>query len=214
MIKTVIFDLDGTLLNTFNDLADAVNSSLTLNGLQPYTTDKIKTFVGNGIKRLIENALNNQSALFAFQKVFDDFCRIYQANCKIKTKPYNGINEILNELKKKNIKLAVLTNKHHLSATEIIEYYFPNTFDLIVGQDNRPLKPDPTSVFYIAKTLKTALSNIVMIGDSNVDIATARNADIKSIGVFWGYENINLIADADYIAYTSTELLDIILSIK
>lgn len=214
MIKTVIFDLDGTLLNTFNDLADAVNSSLTLNGLQPYTIDKIKTFVGNGIKRLIENALNNQSALFAFQKVFDDFCRIYQANCKIKTKPYNGIHEILNELKKKNIKLAVLTNKHHLSATEIIEYYFPNTFDLIVGQDNRPLKPDPTSVFYIAKTLKTDLSNIVMIGDSNVDIATARNADIKSIGVFWGYENINLIADADYIAYTSTELLDIILSIK
>lgn len=214
MIKTVIFDLDGTLLNTFNDLADAVNSSLTLNGLQPYTIDKIKTFVGNGIKRLIENALNHQSALFAFQKVFDDFCRIYQANCKIKTKPYNGIHEILNELKKKNIKLAVLTNKHHLSATEIIEYYFPNTFDLIVGQDNRPLKPDPTSVFYIAKTLKTDLSNIVMIGDSNVDIATARNADIKSIGVFWGYENINLIADADYIAYTSTELLDIILSIK
>lgn len=214
MIKTVIFDLDGTLLNTFNDLADAVNSSLTLNGLQPYTIDKIKTFVGNGIKRLIENALNHQSALFAFQKVFDDFCRIYQANCKIKTKPYNGIHEILNELKKKNIKLAVLTNKHHLSATKIIEYYFPNTFDLIVGQDNRPLKPDPTSVFYIAKTLKTDLSNIVMIGDSNVDIATARNADIKSIGVFWGYENINLIADADYIAYTSTELLDIILSIK
>lgn len=214
MINCVIFDLDGTLLNTFDDLADAVNYSLTTNGLKAYTIKEIKGFVGNGIKVLIEKALSYQSALYAFDKVFNDFQSTYQANCKNKTKPYQGIVGLLEELKKLNIKLAVLTNKHQIAAKELIEYYFPNTFDIIMGQDVLPLKPNPTAVIHIADIMNIPLTDFLMVGDTAVDILTAKNAEIKSIGVFWGYEDMNLLCGADFIANKPNDIIDYILSMN
>lgn len=214
MIKCVIFDLDGTLLNTFDDLADAVNNSLTMNGLKAYTTKEIKGFVGNGIKVLIEKALAPQFALDSFNKVFNDFQISYKSNFKNKTNPYKNIPDVLQELKKFGIKLAVLTNKHQSAAEEMIEYYFPNTFEIVIGQDKMPLKPHPTAVIHIANNLNIPLTDILMIGDTTVDIQTAKNAKVKSVGVFWGYEDINLIYAADFIAKKPKDIIDFIVSIN
>ncbi len=210
MYNTAIFDLDGTLLNTLNDLYTGVNYALKLNGFPERTIDEVKSFIGNGAKMLIYKSIGQVTTDEVFDKVYNDYCEYYSLHKNDTTNPYNGVIDMLSALKAKNIKLAILTNKPDLPAKELALEVFPNIFDQVKGQTNdMDKKPAPDGIFYILDMLDSKLDESIFVGDSEVDIHTGKNAGIYTIGVSWGFRTTDELkkAGADIIIDDTSEIL-------
>ena len=201
--KMAVFDLDGTLLNTLEDLADAVNYSLAQFGMPQRTIEEVRNYVGNGIRLLIERSVPNGTDLPVIDNVFECFKKYYQEHCNDKTKAYDGIIDMLKELKQSGIKLAVLSNKAQNAVTKLCDIYFDNLLDITFGaREGIAKKPAPDALLECAAIADIALEDIAYIGDSDVDVLTARNAGVDCIAVSWGFmdKGVLIKAGADKIA--------------
>lgn len=189
-ITTVIFDLDGTLLDTLQDLAESTNYALQKNGFPLRTLNEIRAFVGNGVRKLIERALPNGVSDMEFEKTFVCFKKHYVMNCRNKTCLYPGISTLLNELKHRGYKLAIVSNKLQSGVTELYERFFVNTVDIAIGErPDMACKPNPDMVNLVLGKLESSVCEAVYIGDSEVDLFTARNAELPVISVLWGFRD-------------------------
>lgn len=188
--KLVIFDLDGTLINSLEDLALSVNTLLEHYQLPQHPIENYKYFVGNGVTNLIERALPKQFCEKEFIEMFrEEFKKHYFAHQFDHTKPYIGIIELLETLVQSNIKVAIASNKPHEATLMISKRLFPTIpFVSVLGQrEGIPTKPDPTIILDILNQEKNNRSEVLYVGDSGVDIETAQRAQVESIGVLWGY---------------------------
>jgi len=210
MNKLVIFDLDGTLLNTIDDLGTAANHTLAELGLPQHTLDEYRLMVGNGMRKLIMRALPlDKASDDAFiDSTLKQFLEYYAAHIDVYTKPYPGIPELINTLSTDGYKLAVASNKIQAGAEKLIAEFFPGIpFLAVMGNSPLyPLKPDAAVVEYIMDKAGTDRNSTVMVGDSGTDIQTARNAGIPIIAVSWGFRPRHELTSADYIA-DSTDAL-------
>lgn len=213
MKTTVIFDLDGTLLNTIADLGNACNHALQQNNLIPHPLSAYNQMVGNGIRNLIRNAAPDETDTCR-ESILRDFLKYYDRHCTDLTLPYPGIPELLSSLRQLDITLAVCSNKYQKAVDKIINFYFPGIrFAAIYGErEGIPRKPSPESVKKIMKELGVTEQETVMVGDSDVDIATAQNAGIDSIAVTWGFRSVPVLKESDPIWMVSnpSEILSII----
>lgn len=194
MKKLAIFDLDGTLLNTIKDLGEAVNYALDRNGFHTHSVASYPYFVGNGVKRLIERALpeDARKKSSVVNTMLKDFKQYYNEHNTDRTKPYDGIPELLQELLDSGVQLAVASNKYQQATLKIINHFFPDIpWVAIQGQqEGVPVKPDPSIIFMILSQAKIAKQDTIYIGDSGIDMETARRACIDSIGVTWGFRPV------------------------
>ena len=213
MINTVIFDMDGTLLDTLEDLADATNEGLKACGYPQRTLEEIRLFVGNGVRKLIIRALPETSSSKEIDECLDAFHKYYKVHSQDKTKPYGKMEELLKKLKEKGIHTAVLSNKFDAAVKELADYYFPGLLELAYGErDGVRTKPAPDSVFAIMEELKTNPEHTIYVGDSDVDMETAVNANVPAVGVTWGFRDRALLEEkgATYIIDQPLELLELI----
>ena len=189
--KAAVFDLDGTLVNSLDDLADSANATLRAHSFPVHEVEVYRYFVGNGSRKLIERILPEEYAAdMAFVEQFmSDYKDCYAQNLLQKTKPYDGIMEMLAELRRRGIPMAVCTNKHQSAAETIVEALFPHdTFWEIIGdQEGLPRKPDPQKVLRIMKNFGVTGEQTAYFGDTSVDMDTARNAGAFAVGVLWGF---------------------------
>ena len=187
--KAIIFDLDGTLLDTLADLAEGTNYALRVNGFPERTIDEIRRFVGNGARKLIERAVPDGQIEAALEKVRQDFDIYYKVHCKDHTGPYPGIMEMLQELVQQGYSLGVVSNKPDFAVQELIPEYFPGIFASVSGErQGVAKKPAPDLIWESMKNLKADSSNAVYVGDSEVDLEAAANAGIPCISVAWGFK--------------------------
>ena len=192
MKKTVIFDLDGTLLNTLDDLADSTNYALSKFGYPTRTIDEVRQFVGNGVAKLIERAIPEGKNNPNFEKCLAIFKENYAQNMYNKTAPYNGIIEMLSNLKSKGIKIAVVSNKFDLAVKELCKKYFEGFIDFAAGENEAQgikKKPAPDTVLSVLNEFNFAPEDAVYVGDSDVDIMTAKNSKMPCISVTWGFRD-------------------------
>lgn len=211
--KTVIFDMDGTVLNTLDDLTDSVNFALENNGLAQRSVDEVRAFVGNGIRKLIERAVPSGTGIETINAVFDDFKAHYAVHCAEKTAPYDGICALIDNLKKSGVKTAVVSNKADFAVQSLCKTYFDGVFDAAVGEkEGVRTKPCPDSVLEVVRTLESDFAATVYVGDSEVDIQTAKNACIPCISVDWGFKDRSFLEEngAEVIASDTDELLCIL----
>ena len=215
MYKNVIFDLDGTLLNTIDDLAAAGNWVCRNHGWPTHTVEEYKYYVGNGMAKLAERfSPEEQHTPEGIQAILAEFMPYYNAHKRDKTAPYPGIQALLARLKGAEVKLAVLSNKAHSLVPSIIEGYFPGVFDCVQGAlDGAPTKPDPTLLHRLMGEMGASVDNTLLVGDSNVDIRTAKNGGLTSCGVLWGFRTRAEVEaeGAVFLAGTPEELGDLIL---
>ena len=187
--KAIIFDLDGTLLDTLADLAEGTNYALRVNGFPERTIDEIRRFVGNGARKLIERAVPDGQIEAALEKVRQDFDIYYKVHCKDHTGPYPGIMEMLQELVQQGYSLGVVSNKPDFAVQELIPEYFPGIFASVSGErQGVAKKPAPDLILEAMKNLQADSSNAVYVGDSEVDMEAAANAGIPCISVAWGFK--------------------------
>lgn len=192
MKKAVIFDLDGTLLNTLDDLADSTNYALSRFGYPTRTIDEVRQFVGNGVAKLIERAIPEGKNNPNFEKCLAIFKENYAQNMYNKTAPYNGIIEMLSNLKSKGIKIAVVSNKFDLAVKELCKKYFEGFIDFAAGENEAQgikKKPAPDTVISVLNEFNFASEDAVYVGDSDVDIMTAKNSKMPCISVTWGFRD-------------------------
>lgn len=188
--NTVIFDLDGTLLNTLEDLTDAVNYALEKNGFSTHSLDEVRTFVGNGVQRLMELAIPGGLESFSFEKTFDDFKEYYAQHCNDKTRPYDDIMELIEELKKQNVKIGIVSNKMDPAVKTLRDIYFKGLIDVAIGESEQvQKKPAPDAVFAALEELGSKAEECLYVGDSEVDIETAKNAGLICISCLWGFRD-------------------------
>ena len=190
MKKLIIFDLDGTLLNTIADLASATNHALAANGYPQHATEEYRFFVGNGINKLFERALpDGEKTETNVLRIRQSFIHYYDVHCADLTRPYPGIPELLNTLQQKGIQIAVASNKYQRATGKLIPHFFPDIrFTAILGQREWiPRKPDPQIVHEIIKLAGVQPEDVLYVGDSNVDMQTALHAKVDGIGVTWGF---------------------------
>lgn len=211
--RLVIFDLDGTLLDTLDDLTDSVNFALNSEGFPKRSRDEIRSFVGNGIRRLIDSSLPENTDEEAAERVFSLFKEYYAMHNADKTRPYDGILPLLDELKKRGVRLALVSNKADFAVKALAERYFNGTFDAVLGErENIPRKPDPASVNEVLRLLSAKKEDAVYVGDSDVDILTAKNAELDCICVTWGFRDKEYLKECGgaLFADTAHELMKII----
>lgn len=192
MKKAVIFDLDGTLLNTLDDLADSTNYALSRFGYPTRTIEEVRQFVGNGVAKLIERAIPEGKNNSNFEKCLSIFKENYAQNMYNKTAPYNGIIEMLSNLKSKGIKIAVVSNKFDLAVKELCKKYFEGFIDFAAGENEAQgikKKPAPDTVISVLNEFNFAPEDAVYVGDSDVDIMTAKNSKMPCISVTWGFRD-------------------------
>ncbi len=209
-IKAAIWDLDGTLLNTLDDLAASTNAALAANGLPTHTVDEVRLFVGNGIGKLIERAVPNGRENPKFQTVYDAFVAHYGAHSRDRTKPYDGILPMLDALAARGVKLAIVSNKIDFVVKELSRDYFGTRMQAAIGDDpSRRRKPAPDSVLEAMRLMGVTREETVYIGDSDVDVETARNAGVVCCAVSWGFRSAQSLKDAgaERIAANPQELL-------
>ncbi len=213
MIKAVIFDLDGTLLDTLEGLMDSVNYALKRLGYPTRTIGEIRTFVGNGVAKLIERAIPKGTENPNFEKCLEIFKEHYSRTMQEKTQPYFGIIELLRELKTKGIKIGVVSNKYDLAVKELCNQYFPELIDLAVGESPtcRP-KPMTDGINKILAEFNLTKDEILYIGDSEVDIQTAKNAQIEFLTVSWGFRETDYLLNngAKEIVDTALEIINFV----
>jgi phosphoglycolate phosphatase len=211
MEKLVIFDLDGTLLNTIADLANCVNHTLSERNLPLHTLDEYRLMVGNGMRKLVERALPATKAADAqyVENTLAAFLDYYASNIDLYTRPYPGIPELIETLSAQGYKLAVASNKIQAGTETLISKFFPHIgFTSVMGNSPLyPLKPDAALVEYIMDKAGSDRAHTVMVGDSGTDIQTARNAGIPVIAVTWGFRPRNELEAADFMADTTAQVL-------
>ena len=211
MKKIVIFDLDGTLLNTLDDLADSTNYALSKFGYPTRTIEEVRQFVGNGVAKLIERAIPDGKNNSNFEKCLSIFKENYAQNMYNKTAPYNGIIEMLSNLKSKEIKIAVVSNKFDLAVKELCKIYFDKYIDFAAGENEAQginKKPAPDTVISVLTEFNFAPEDAVYVGDSDVDIMTAKNSHMPCISVTWGFrdEKFLLKSGATILIYAPSEI--------
>lgn len=212
MYKNYIFDLDGTILDTLEDLANAVNFALEKMNYPVRTLDEVRRFIGNGMVKLIERSVPDRTGETEREKTLALFSEYYLAHLADFTKPYDGIPEMLNMLKENGCKLAVVSNKSDEAAKAVVKICFGDCFDIVLGKsDSFPAKPDPSSVLYVMETLEAEKNDTIYIGDSDVDVITAHNAGLKCIGVTWGNRSRAELenAGAEFIADFAEDILKV-----
>ena len=210
--KAYIFDLDGTLLDTLLDLANAVNFAMRSKGYPERTLTEVRSFIGNGIKVLIKRSVPECTGEGDYAEALEIFTKYYLEHIADYTKPYDGMIDVVKELQFRGCKVGVLSNKAHFAAQAVVKDFFGDIFDIVVGKmDEFPSKPEPDSLFYTMKELGVAPEDCVYIGDSDVDVLTAHNAGLPCIGVTWGNrdEDVLIASGAEYIANTPEEILNI-----
>ncbi len=211
--KAVIFDLDGTLLNTIDDLADSANRVLSSLCFPTHETEKYKYFVGNGIPKLIERCLPPDKQEYK-EKALQLFIKDYELHSRDKTAPYPGINELLKALSDMGISMGVITNKAHSIAGEVVEYFMgKNIFCYVRGLDETiKAKPDPNGALSVAERLLVKPCDVLYVGDSGVDMQTALNAGFTPCGVTWGFRKEDELKEngAVYIVHTPGEIVSIV----
>ncbi len=214
MINSIIFDLDGTLLNTIEDLANACNYALTTLGYKTHEVEKYKTFVGNGRYKLVERMLpEDNRSVENIEKALELFDSYYEKHMIDMTKPYDGIMEMLDCLISKSINIAVVSNKPHEFTTEVVKNYFGDRFEVVYGhKKNTKEKPDPWAVLEVIDKFKVNKDECLYVGDSEIDINTAKNAGVKSVGVEWGFRGKGELesAGANYIVNKPEQILEIL----
>lgn len=211
MIKTVLFDLDGTLLNTIDDLSDAANWVCLQHGWPTFTVDTYKHFVGNGIPKLVERfSPENARTPQQLAATLAEFTARYDAHKEDKTAPYAGIPELLEALKACGIQTAVFSNKADALCSKIIEHYFDSgCFAAVRGsRPDVPTKPDPAGLYALMSDIGADAANTLFVGDSDVDILTAHNANLPAMGVLWGFRGRQELtaASADALAGTPADI--------
>ena len=211
--KTVIFDLDGTLLDTLQDLTNSVNFALQAMKYPERTLSEVRMFVGNGIGKLIERAVPKGTNTLDIQKTLQIFKSHYEQHCEDYTAPYPGIYELLDFLKEQGVQTAIVSNKADFAVKKLCKKYFANSISLAVGEcENVRKKPAPDSVLAVINQLNSDNETTVYIGDSDVDIETARNANIDVISVTWGFRDKNFLLEkgAFICADSTSELKNLI----
>ena len=211
MVNAILFDLDGTLLNTLEDLTNAMNFAKCKFGYKENTISDTRSFIGNGIHNYILKSINyDETHLEEIEKRFKEY---YSKNCDVYTKPYDGIFEILDYLKDKDIILGVISNKAIYATETLINNHFPNYFDIIIGDGmGIAKKPQIDSLQYVSNKYNISLSNILYIGDSDVDIKTISNAKCQGIIVSYGFRDKEELLKLTDNVYDSTE--DVLLKLK
>ena len=189
MYKAIIFDLDGTLVNSLSDLAVACNYSLEKNGFNSYPVEDYKYLVGDGMVKLIERAITEEKLTpESFKAVFDDFMGYYRQNYLVHTKAYDGIAEAINSLSEMGLKLAVVSNKADDMTNIIVKEFFGDIFTRVTGKrEGYPTKPDPTLTLKIIEEMGVTPNECVFVGDSGMDCANAVNSGCYPLGVLWGF---------------------------
>ena len=201
---TVIFDLDGTLLDTLEDLADAVNHALREYDMPERTLAEIRQFVGNGVRRLIELSVPDGSENPAFEEIFAEFRSYYAAHCNDKTHAYNGVLSLLQELKAKGYALAIVSNKPDSAVKELANIYFEGLIPVAIGErEGIAKKPAPDTVYQALKELDMPRERAVYVGDSEVDVRTAENAKLPCITVLWGFRDEAFLRDQGAVCFAS-----------
>lgn len=189
---TYIFDLDGTLLNTLDDLASSVNFALQSYGMPIHTRDDIRRFVGNGVRLLMIRAVPDGEKNPQFEEVFNTFRQYYMQHSLDTTRPYDGIQEVLLTLRQRGCRLAVVSNKFDAATKELCKYFFPHSIEVAVGEHEAEgirKKPAPDTVIEALSQLGVSADNAVYVGDSDVDLQTAHNAGLPCISVLWGFRD-------------------------
>ena len=211
--KAIIFDLDGTLLDTLTDLAEGTNYALRVNGFPERTIDEIRRFVGNGARKLVERAVPDGQVEAALEQVRQDFNVYYKVHCKDHTGPYPGIMEMLQSLVKAGNMLGVVSNKPDFAVQELIPDYFPGIFASVSGErQGVAKKPAPDLIWEAMKNLGAGSSDAIYVGDSEVDLEAAANAGIPCISVAWGFKGRKFLEEqqAEMIIETPAEIFHIL----
>ncbi|MDE6394272.1 MAG: HAD family hydrolase [Duncaniella sp.] len=215
MKQLLIFDLDGTLLNTIADLGTATNYALRVSGFPEHNLASYPMLVGNGVTRLIERALpEEERSPDTVAALRDKFREYYDEHLADATQPYPGIHQLLRDLRDMDVKVAVASNKYHDAVERLIHHFFPDIpWSAVEGnKEGVPVKPDPSVVFEILGKVPTRKSKVLFVGDSGVDMETARRACIDSCGVTWGFRTAKELRDhhADNIVENPGEIISIV----
>lgn len=213
MKHAVIFDLDGTLLNTLGDLRAATNHALEVRGLPPHSMEEIRQFIGNGIRLLICRAMPEGTPEAEIDAALDDFKAYYAAHIHDRTVPYDGIPQLLTALRKRGIQVAVLSNKIDSASQQLIDYFFPGKTDVVFGEHvGVPRKPDPTSCRMVMQQLGVQPEQVLYVGDSGTDMQTAKNAGLYAVGVTWGFRSKEVLLKygADVLVHRPEQILQIL----
>lgn len=193
---TYIFDLDGTLLCTLEDLAASTNYALRKNGMPEHSIDEIRMFVGNGVKKLMQRAIPNGENNPKFEQTYALFRQHYLEHNLDTTHPYEGIPELLAELKRRGKHLAIVSNKFYTATQELARHFFPDTIEVAIGErETIKKKPAPDTVIEALKQLGVTAERAVYIGDSDVDIMTAKKCNLPCISVLWGFRDKNFLIE-------------------
>lgn len=190
--KFAIFDMDGTMLNTLEDLKDSTNYLLSKNGFKERTLEEVRQFVGNGLRKLLERAVPAEVDKHSdfFEKLFAEFCLYYKEHCNIKTAPYNGANEMLDKINAAGYCSAIVSNKIDSAVKDLSKKFFGNRLKSAIGErEGVEHKPAPDMVYIAMKELGATKENSVYIGDSEVDLKTAENSGLPCISVLWGFRD-------------------------
>ncbi len=212
--KGIIFDLDGTILDTLEDLADSLNAALKKLELPPRSLEEVRRFVGNGIRTLVERGVPDGTSPERTEQVLEQFTQWYRAHGTEKTKPYSGIHEVMEILKQHGIRIAVVSNKADSMVRELCTHYFGDLVEMPVGErPGVPKKPSPDSVLSVLTAFQMEPEDVVYIGDSEVDLQTAANAGLSCISAAWGFRDAAFLIEcgAKTVAQQPSDLLDLLL---
>lgn len=212
--RTFVFDLDGTLLNTLDDLAASVNYALQVCGMPTHSTDDVRRFVGNGIRLLMERAVPGGAANALFDEAFAAFRQHYMNHSLDATRPYDGISAMLSELRRRGCRTAVVSNKFYAATQELCRHFFPDTIEVAIGEheaEGIKKKPAPDTVIEALRQLGVSREQAVYIGDSDVDIATAKASGMPCVSVLWGFRDRQFLLDHGATTFVSRpeELLNL-----
>ena len=208
-MKAVLFDLDGTLTDTIDDISDSMNHALRLHNLPEHTIDEYKYMVGDGARKLAERAVGNHPEFF--RSVLQAYQKQYETHNAVKTRAYDGIKELLETLTEKGIRICVLSNKPHADTLTVVRHYFPDiSFDAVQGQmEGIPVKPDTTGALMLADRLGIKPEDFAYLGDTYVDMKCAVNSGMHPYGVLWGFRKADelLASGAEALLSTPSDLL-------
>lgn len=211
--QTAIFDMDGTILETLEDMCASVNVTMNHVGYPRRTMDEVRRFVGNGAAKLIERCMPAGAEDPRYPAALEFYRAYYDAHAQIKTGPYPGIPELLNQLSREGVRLAVVSNKPDEAVRALTERYFPGVFPVAIGnRDGWATKPAPDSVYEAMRLLGARRESTVYVGDSDVDVDTARNAGLDSVIVTWGFRDENFLRahGAQHLAHNADELYEML----
>lgn len=211
--KLAVFDMDGTILNTLQDITNAINYALGVHGYPEHSIEEVKFFVGNGLHKLVERAVPAEAGAEDIEKVFETLIPYYRAHSADTTKPYEGITELLKRLQNTGVKCAVVSNKADAAVQDLVKDYFDGLFDASLGESPAiAKKPAPDMTKKVLETLGFKENEAVYIGDSDVDIMTARNSGLDEILVDWGFRSREFLEEhgAKRIVSTTDEVFKLI----